>query len=644
MNENEIIRLAIVLQDSNAKTLDKYICIIAEQVLFHSEQQQLNLAELVAEIQKHYNLEFTDSEVQKAIEVKGKDRFIVSNKSYSLTPKALSNIATSQSLDEKLRTCVENYCATYNIQNTDNAYNIILTHIYNCFNTNVANLSSLLKGSIQDTTKHVHSEAEYEIINNFIKWNDSDKNELVYNIISASYEYCMLTTKKTAFLAKEVFSGKRFVLDANIIFRMAGFNTDERKLSVKSFVNKCKELGIKLYYTAETYSEIQRVIKGQVKRISDLTCYQYPIAPDILGRIAPNEQIDFYKVYYEWCKIPGNDFQDFISFKKYTQKIINETLTEFNYIQLDSDRQNEDFINKKRNSLYQFKLQTLDNVKEEAVISDIRNISYILDERKTTQNASIFSTNIYLISADQKLISWAANEYSGVPIVVLPSVWLSIILRFSGRTSDDYHAYCSFLELRHAEGNKTKFDPVKLFSTIASKTVSQNLREEIISIIVNAPEEFDYQNYDDSVDKIFDKVLQEKDTLSKLELQEQAREYQHKIEELKNIHSSELEEQQNITHVIAQNKATKKVEWFADHEILQHILYLAAIIILIILFVCKKNIFSDTQSATLLTILFSAVPAALGGLFKYLGSEKRKQTLIKKYETDMNQYKETTTK
>ena len=56
--------------------------------------------------------------------------------------------------------------------------------------------------------------------------------------------------------------------------------------------------------------------------------------------------------------------------------------------------------------------------------------------------------NDFIVSADQLLISWTGNAFSGVPIVVLPSVWLSIILRFTGRTDDDYKSFCLFLTQR----------------------------------------------------------------------------------------------------------------------------------------------------------------------------------------------------
>ena len=62
-----------------------------------------------------------------------------------------------------------------------------------------------------------------------------------------------------------------------------------------------------------------------------------------------------------------------------------------------------------------------------------------------------FSTSTYMISADQSFIAFATDYVDGVQIVVLPSVWLTIMLRFCGRTEDDYKAFVSFMRIRNNE-------------------------------------------------------------------------------------------------------------------------------------------------------------------------------------------------
>lgn len=77
----------------------------------------------------------------------------------------------------------------------------------------------------------------------------------------------MLTIKKDNILSAELFKGKRFYLDANIIFRMAGINNEERRTVTTAFVHHCQKAGIELYCTSATLDEVYRVITSQVEFI-----------------------------------------------------------------------------------------------------------------------------------------------------------------------------------------------------------------------------------------------------------------------------------------------------------------------------------------------------------------------------------------
>lgn len=111
--------------------------------------------------------------------------------------------------------------------------------------------------------------------------------------------------------------------------------------------------------------------------------------------------------------------------------------------------------------------------------TDITNIMDTLAWRKGT-GTSIWKTNDFIVSADQLLIGWTDNAFPGVPIVVLPSVWLSIILRFTGRTDDDYKSFCLFLTQRQHIVDSNSIDPIQLLRNINSKTSQTEIKEQII--------------------------------------------------------------------------------------------------------------------------------------------------------------------
>ena|GEM_PF-5102525 len=70
MNQNNMLRLAMVLQDRAATTLDKYICKLIESVLFYSDEQKLSAENICAIISEQYGLLFDPHEIVVAVRKK----------------------------------------------------------------------------------------------------------------------------------------------------------------------------------------------------------------------------------------------------------------------------------------------------------------------------------------------------------------------------------------------------------------------------------------------------------------------------------------------------------------------------------------------------------------------------------------------
>ena len=59
---------------------------------------------------------------------------------------------------------------------------------------------------------------EKEIVNNFIYWDNPEKDKFVYQMVACCFDYCSMTAKADASVFETVFKDKSFVLDTNIIF------------------------------------------------------------------------------------------------------------------------------------------------------------------------------------------------------------------------------------------------------------------------------------------------------------------------------------------------------------------------------------------------------------------------------------------
>ena len=655
------------MQDQAPTTIDKYICKLAERVIFDSKEQGLSALAIAEAIKKDYSLEFDISEIKKAINRKSVNQIVRQDDgSYSLTPKAITTLSNEVDYVDVFKPYIKRFLKEYNYKyeadEVDNVASLIIDYIYYCFNSSAENLLLLLKREFNINESFECSNEEIKIVNQFIAWDNDEKNKILYDIISFSLEYCMLTTKKDSVLSNQIFKGKVFVLDTNILFRMAGINKDERQYVTKAFIQKCKEVGIKLCYTSSTLQEINRVITSQVKYISKLNYGQAPVNPQVLNGFSSNEMVnDFYVLYYNWCK--NNKYDDYVSFRQYLLRIVYDAINKIDCISIKDYKIGEyhkDF-NESFESLksYKHKRRPMKLINDESVYSDINNLYYILSNRSESSNQSLWQTNNYLVSADQILSSWAnVNFGGGIPLVVMPSVWLSIILRFTGRTSEDYRAFCLFLSLRRkSDEDDVNINIECLLKTLAEKTVDTSLKEQILTQIINNLSDFDLEekdNCDTAVNKAFDNILKEHDVKSKEELQKAVAEIQEydggimrrKDEEI--IEAERKKDEQIIKS--AQGRAYQKIRPFHNKEsILLFVrwLFIGAGVLTIIFYtfnvfniqdliskVLKNSAFKEDNWTILVwscNILINVIAQSIIETFKYLGSEKRKEKLFNKY-------------
>ena len=519
-DKSSLFRMSFILQDSNASTVKKHLVKIVEAIIFDSEKEYLSVSEIRESIITKLDLEFDENEIEDAIKSKYTD-FVqkkANDMEISISPKCnnrLSNKGTySESLRKYVSMAIKELCLNIDI---DEYCKLLTDYFYQSFNTNKNVILSLItrkKSEDESETDIDQSTDSKKLINAFLEWENDEKNEFIYKLISFCYVYCSLTVKKDNMLSEALFRGKRFYLDANIIFRLAGINNDSRKLSIASFINRSDELGIDLCYTNLTQEEINRVISSRVSWIKSIVGSSEPVDT---SRFTDSED-DFFKIYMEWTK--NNDYSDLLSFQKYLNRLIYDVTDHYRiekvpaYIYSHSEE-----VDRKKKQLSELKKKRKQKPQSEVSLgTDICNVMFIEDKRGKSSGENMWSVNDYFISADQGLIAWA-NDSEGetIPIVVLPSVWLTIMLRFTSRTSDDYKAFCSFMELRTSI-EPENFNVYKLLQSLATKTNRKELKERIIQEVYENKDKYDFEDYDEIANKVFDEILDEKEDREREEL------------------------------------------------------------------------------------------------------------------------------
>ena len=665
--EKDLLRLAMILENQGATTRDRYICKFVEYVLFDSEKSELSSLEICTCIKNRFQLEFDLTEIEAAVKKRGIGRLEEAQGYYRLTPKVANQLSNQKSSLDQLR----NYLTLFSQDrpNVDIEATLMLVqkYLYFCFNSNASNLLSLIGenpkhiDSITFTAEFNPSQEEIDIINDFIHWENAEKNKFMYSVVSSCYEYCLITANKSPTISKSIFRGKKFFLDTNIIFRIAGFNKDERRFVSKVFVEKCREVGVALCYTSAVLNEIYRVIDSQIKYIRVITNEQAPVDANLISKLSSNYEVnDFYTLYYNWCKEPQNRYNDFPSFRNYLTGIISNVISNFEYIDStiikdydENEQQLFDTLMKFKSEKRPYKKTTIESIK-----TDVKQVLYLNSIRPKSAK-SLWDMNEYIVSADQLLISWAEETFNGVPIVVIPSLWLSIILKVSGRaTENDYKSFCMFMTLRHSrtDDNTIHINAVELLSKLSEKTIDSSLKEQIIAEILSNRGKYSFsepEDYDSSVDLAFDAVLAREKDLQKEELllavnaekaksKKRAEEYE---EELKSKISAE-----EYAQTYSQKKAQAKVERFSQHAqiplVINGIIFIVAVgILLCWIFKLKPisdiltNIFDSEDKGEkvvsaivwIFNLFVITIPTYLGKVWDYLSSDKRKDKLCSKY-------------
>ena len=302
-----------------------------------------------------------------------------------------------------------------------------------------------------------------------------------------------------------------------------------------------------------------------------------------------------------------------------------------------------------------------------SVQTDINNIFYIYSLRNTSQSQSFWQINEYIVSADQLLTNWAQQEYSGIPIVVIPSTWLSILLRFAGRTDNDYKAYCLFMGLRQHRTDEEKIviNSATLLATLAQKTSDVYLKQQIIEEILNYKSSYSFdsnEDYGSAIDDAFEHILQRTKEELRTELTDafnlKEKDSAEQIRTL-NEQMDKMSTEDEYTVKLANNKANSKVEKWERLRFLTVLLPALSVIVVLaitLMICCKigpvygliskleqsKNASGATPWAIYIFFASTFLGASLNFIIiaplKFLSSNERKQSLINKYIRESKKY------
>jgi uncharacterized protein YoxC len=464
MNEeykNQLFRLAAVLYADNnyevaPKTIHKKII---ESVLLECGKVEYSVHQIIDFIQDKYKLTFEEEAVKDIVTSKKEDGFLTNQRNGDLF------VCLTEKRKQTLLTKISNKTIDFFIIEFQKIYvqlvakidskSIIYRFIYEIFSTNTSSFQKLidnkkdLSGLINLESTN-YTDKEKEIINNFLQWDNADKNKAIFDIASYALEYCMLTNKNgSSSIHLDNLKNKNFYLDTNIIYRALGINGENRMKRSQTFLKKFSDSGEKIFISKSTDDEFKVGIKSHADRIRKFD------SPKVNSRLFQEVEVqkDIYNFYHKWRIGKVNYNLDL--FAAHIYSLYDNFKKEFK-IEIDSktpfdsdDEKTDKLLKDYTSSITTFKTREGNEIIGSATI-DAENILWI-EKKRDGKIQNIFDTKFFFISTDQGLRRWDYQRADKTPIVLLPSQWMSILLRYLNRTEDDFKSFVNFLNLKNNE-------------------------------------------------------------------------------------------------------------------------------------------------------------------------------------------------
>jgi len=383
------------------------------------------------------------------------------------------------------------------------------------------------------------SDFEKELINNFLNWDMNNKNILIFKLANIGLEYSILSNsdKYETFESLSMRS-KTFYLDTNIIFRALGLNGENRKKRILQFLENCIKTKQKIAISNFSHKEFIDSIDYHTSRIE-----KYKVDNIKLFHEYSSGE-DLYLFYYDWkLKHPSLGIS---SFKVYIKTLYKELRDKYDISfnesykisELDEigirvlDRYSLEIDKHKNKAKYRNDYYII--IPQKSVI-DAQNI-FQIEKDRSSNNQDFHSCEYFLISTDHHLLDWDHDRKEILPIVLLPSHWLALSLRFFTRTNDDFNSFVNFINLPQYNEIINNEDLHLILSGIDCVAENNEDQEDILKELIN--EKFRSIIKSRKPEKIFERTQTRAKQIIKKSINESKYELRKKEEENKELNET----------------------------------------------------------------------------------------------------------
>lgn len=455
--------------------------VVEDALYVLNNNEGVTLSALATYIEKEYFFTFDESELGKVLHNPKFSNTFGWNSTANTDSKYYLQKERRAQIDSIATKTLDDYIGEYlNLQGlpSDKA-DSIYQYLYGVFTTNVDSFKRMLEAkNIKALTEQSPEIQDVDVINGFLDWDNEQKNIAIFNLASYALEFCLLTSKKDSSLKLESLKHKTFYLDTNILYRAIGINGEDRKQRTLSFFRKLKESEDDIRISKVTWEEFEGSLNNYIKRL------RRSETPAIRSKVFTEYVTydDIYRYYHLWATKHKNATIDlFVDWMKASMRgLIEDFAIEMDSLTPYSREKLKDQLTEMAAQIMRFGKGKL----FDTAMTDACNIAWVENTRNVGEK-TLFSTKTFLISSDHGLYIWDAKYHSKeTPIVVLPSQWLSLLLRYVARSSDDYRSFVCFLNIQNKEGVLSAEQINAILTGIAEMTDSVEQQRYFLETII----------------------------------------------------------------------------------------------------------------------------------------------------------------
>lgn len=496
MTNFDLFRLNCFLNDTKANDFKRIIISLVSEYIFDLGNEFVDVKVCYKHLIEYHKLDMDFDYFFSVVENNNgfEKTALLSNVLIKLTSKKIKEIndeINSHLIDVYILKFLEKHL--YPIDLLEPIKSLLYQAVYENMSTfSTENLSDLISAKIHTDFENV----EIEAFNHFLEDKDHDKNTAVYNVFLKAIEFAIITSGKgIKEFSKDIFNGKTYCLDTNILFRILGIGGKERQDTLISLIKSCNHQGIIFEYTPQTLGELRRTLSASVRFLQSAEAKFDVLTLGELTESDPhlfNEDFISHYSKLRMEKVVNNPDQYELlllsEFKTHEEKLgFKLSKGDLKIDEKQKDKLAEHLFKSKKKNVYSSRYtKTAANI-------DASNILYVRNLRGSN-NYNYADVKSFYLSTDRSLNSILSKDTGiKIPETILPSqLYILHHPYMSNGEEVDYELFLQFVKRRTTEFHLKGTEVLTYINIIRRQTSSKTQLRTILQVYADKR----YENID----------------------------------------------------------------------------------------------------------------------------------------------------